>query len=81
MTILLTGASGEIGKFLLKYMNNKNIKCYANSRKSISNSKLSNKTIQYYKKSILNNDFIIPNDVETICHLAAILPNKYDKKI
>tara|TARA_Y100000590_G_scaffold386192_1_gene458821 strand:- start:2182 stop:3048 length:867 start_codon:yes stop_codon:yes gene_type:complete len=81
MTILLTGASGEIGKVLLKYINNKKIKCYANYRKTISNINLQNKKIIYYKKNILDNDFIIPKDVDTICHLAAILPKKYSKKI
>ena len=78
MKILITGASGKIGKHIVNFFIKKKYFCYLNSRKKIHINTLQ-KNYANYRKDILSNSFKIP-DCEAIIHTAAITPEKKNLK-
>jgi nucleoside-diphosphate-sugar epimerase len=71
--IFITGGSGRIGKKLTDYLVRNKYKCYVNSRKKIKYKKPSDTIL--YKKDILDKKFIIPEDVNVVCHAASLTDN------
>lgn len=78
MKILITGASGKIGRELTKYLLKKNIYCYLNMRKKINYKKFDNYEI--IQCDILSKNFYIPEDCYGLIHAATVLKKNYNSK-
>ena len=68
MSILITGTSGLIGKYLLKYLSNKNYYIIPSCRNP--------KDSDTLKLDINNREdfYTLPKSIDTVIHLAALLP-------
>ena len=76
MKIFLTGSGGSLGSSYIKFLIKNKIYFIANYHKRIKIIK--SKFVTYYKKNILDKDFYIPEDVNTLIHFASITPkNKF----
>jgi len=74
--IFITGSNGKLGKYILSYFLKRKLYCYGNYNKSILRKEIQSKFFIPYKGDIVSNTFSIPTDVNVVCHLASIMPNK-----
>jgi len=80
MKVLLTGCGGRIGQEVLKYFIRKKFFVYANYNKKIIKNKFNKKFYTPLKINLFNKKIKLPNDINSIIHMASTTSNHEDKK-
>ena len=80
MKVFITGSSGKLGRKITNYLVSKKIYCYCNYNKNYLKKKNSKFLIRY-KQNIISKSFLIPLDIDVVCHLGNITKGKSQKSI
>jgi len=78
--VFITGSSGKLGRKITNYLVSKKIYCYCNYNKNYLKKKNSKFLIRY-KQNIISKSFLIPLDIDVVCHLGNITKGKSQKSI